>query len=395
MIQISFNSFLLEREVINMPYTNPEIIIDNDLNNAESSKHLTISVTAEMWADLMHHTHEEFSKMSGVVNDLAVDSTIGKINEGGSQNIELMADTDFTAKPQVVVKSGSTVTLDIGGKKATFGNGPKSVSVAGELVIEDSDGSGLITSNTPYDSNNSKGVIALADGGKVTMNSGDIEVAMEDPVNQGQFGITASNKDAQVEINGGKIRAGWYAISTNGTASVTGTKMTVNGGELISIADYAVYAPARDGVVVINGGVIRGAAGALCARGGSITINGGELSSLGNGDTGTWSDGTGGTGNAVLNLPANYAPVTVEINGGIFTAPEGTPVIVKGANATVVIKGGTFSSNVSEYVADGYECVMNSQNLYEVREASDDTVVGGDDVDPGQDDAPVEDPTNP
>jgi hypothetical protein len=37
---------------------------------------------------------------------------------------------------------------------------------------------------------------------------------------------------------------------------------------------------------------------------------------------------------------------------------------------------------------------MNSQNLYEVREASDENVTGGD-GDPGQDDAPVEDLTNP
>lgn len=380
-----------------MPYLNPEIIIDNDLNNAESSKNLVIKVTAEMWADLMHHTHQEFEAMSGVVNDLAVDSAIEKIGIGGDQDIKLMADTDFTKKSHITVKAGDTLSLDIAGREAIFDNGISGIEVSGELIIDDSTGSGTIITTSPYDSTHKDGIFRCAAGGRIVVDGGDIEVAFDDPVNEGQFAITATKANSSIEINGGKIRAGWYAIATNGNSNVTGTSMVVNDGELISIADYAIYAPATDGVVEINGGVIRGAAGAICANGGNITINGGQLSSLGNGDTGTWSDGTGGEGNSVIDLPAKYAAVTCTINGGIFTAPEGTPVIVKGNNATVVIKGGTFTSDVSEYVAEGFICIINSAGLYEVVEAlqDDDTVIDDGDGDPDGPEAPVEDDDEP
>lgn len=370
-----------------MPYLNPEIIIDNDLNNAESSRNLVIKVTAEMWQDLMHHTHQEFANMGGVVNELAVDSAIGKISDGQDQDIKLLADTDFTKKDQITVKQGQTVTLDAAGHQVTFDNGPKNVLVSGTLVIEDSNGEGIYTTQTPYDSTHTSAIFACAEGGQIIMNSGDIETAMADPVNEGQFAISCAKEGSSVEINGGKVRAGWYAVTSNG--NINGANITINGGELISISDYALYAPAKQGVVVINGGVIRGAAGAICANGGTVTINGGELSSLGNGDTGTWSDGTGGEGNSVIDLSAKYAAVTCTINGGIFLAPEGTPVITKGANATVVIKGGVFSSDVSEFLGEGYQCALNDDGLFEVVEESDDDVIDDSGDDPNHD-SPVE-----
>lgn len=219
------------------------------------------------------------------------------------------------------------ITLDLAGQTITAANGNSNdkgigsiqVKSGATLTLTDSGNGGKIVSNSAYDAAHGGGVIQVSQGSHFVMNDGTIDTAMEDPVNEGQFGVTVMGTGASVEINGGTIRAGWYAVSGNGSPGCGGTTITINSGELISTGDYAIYHP-QVGTLRINGGTISGAAGAVSMNGGSLEVNNGTLQYTGDGNTGDWGDGTGGDGNAVFSFGAEYNPVNVVLNNGRFIA---------------------------------------------------------------------------
>jgi len=269
------------------------------------------------------------------------------------ETVKLAGDIDATA--QLINVTGKNIELDLGGKTVTVnssGTAGLSVGDGGVLTI---DGTGTIATETPYDSTHGYGVITAKDGGTLNFNGGTISAVLDDPVNNGQFGIKAVGTSA-VNINGGEINTGWYGVSTHGTATNADTVITINGGKLNSASDYAVYIP--KGNLVVNDGEITGAAGAISCNGGNITINGGTIKCSGGGDTGEWSDGTSGQNNAAINLNGKYSPVTCTIHGGTFISSlSADPIIVAGTTkpVTVVIDGGKFSQKPDEsWIADGY-----------------------------------------
>ena len=113
-------------------------------------------------------------------------------------------------------------------------------------------------------------------------------------------------------MNGGKIEAGWYAVSGNGTNRTYDGDITINGGELVSVADYAIYNPQK-GTLAVNGGVVCGQAGGIALNAGDLVMSGGTVTSKGKGDTGDWGDGTGGLDNAAINVNAKYGDAAAKI----------------------------------------------------------------------------------
>lgn len=251
------------------------------------------------------------------------------------------------------------ITLDLAGQTITAANGNSNdkgigsiqVKSGATLTLTDSGNGGKIVSNSAYDAAHGGGVIQVSQGSHFVMNDGTIDTAMEDPVNEGQFGVTVMGTGASVEINGGTIRAGWYAVSGNGSQGCGGTTITINSGELISTGDYAIYHP-QVGTLRINGGTISGAAGAVSMNGGSLEVNNGTLQYTGDGNTGDWGDGTGGDGNAVFSFGAEYNPVNVVLNNGRFIAVPDDGSILNdkfrndhpGTVSGFVINGGYFKS---------------------------------------------------
>lgn len=251
------------------------------------------------------------------------------------------------------------ITLDLAGQTITAANGNSNdkgigsiqVKNGATLTLTDSGNGGKIVSNSAYDAAHGGGVIQVSQGSRFVMYGGTIDTAMEDPVNEGQFGVTVMETGASVEINGGTIRAGWYAVSGNGSPGCEGTAITINSGELISTGDYAIYHP-QEGTLQINGGTISGAAGAVSMNGGSLEVNNGTLQYTGDGNTGDWGDGTGGDGNAVFSFGAEYNPVNVVLNNGRFIAVPDDGSILNdnfgndhpGTVSGFVINGGYFKS---------------------------------------------------
>ena len=128
-----------------------------------------------------------------------------------------------------------------------------------------------------------------------------------------------------------------YFVGVQGAASSAVGKLTVNGGDFRTVKCsenenhtaifYALYAAGEVGEV-------------------ECYINGGDFSTVGrNAAVLIGNDNTGGDGG--INAQA-----TAYVTGGTFTAPDGVPAL-KGAAETgdPIITGGTFSSDVSEYVS--------------------------------------------
>ena len=294
------------------------------------------------------------------------------------KTVKLLADTDITSNGLTIAK-GKSITLDLSGhslKAANTNDG--NIKVCGKLTLTDSTdtakngtGRGKVYTETSYSyGSQDKVLIAAIDGGTFIMESGLIDAASftTDNANKGQFAVSVQNEnsDATVIINGGHIKAGWYAVAGNGQDSTFNGNITVNGGILESTADYAIYHP-HTGTTTINGGTVYGAAGGVSLNRGKLVVNGGTITSKGTGTTGDWGDGTGKQDAAAINVNAKYEETSVEIKGGTITAEKDAILLTNGKNGTIAVSGGTFSSKVlPEYCATGFVPKDNGDGTYGV-----------------------------
>ena len=289
------------------------------------------------------------------------------------QTIALITDTDIS-KSGLTIPGGKSLTLDLNGNNLKAANtNTGNIKVYGNLTIKDSATSadGKIYTETTYtNSTTGYGLInAIGEKASIILESGYIDAASftKNPSSEGQFGIGVDD-GGDFTMMGGKIEAGWYAVSGNGNNSTQHSVIKIQGGELISTADYAVYLP-QSGETTISGGTIYGAAGGISIQRGTLDISGDALiTSKGTGDTGDWGDGTGGQDSAALNIAAEYGDCTVSISGGKLTAEEEAVIIKANTSYTsnLSVTGGTFSSDVSEYVSDEYT-VVETENGFEVQ----------------------------
>ena len=293
--------------------------------------------------------------------------------------IVMTAATDIS-KTGLSIASDKDITLDLNGYEVKAANtGAGNIKVYGKLTLKDStdtsangEGQGKITTVTKtYIRNQADQPIIYAVNGDFVMQSGLIDTATGITNNSanGQFGVGVQNEtaNASVTIEGGKIKAGWYAVAGNGTLLNHDGNITVNGGILESTADYAIYHP-HTGTTTINGGTVYGAAGGVSLNCGKLVVNGGTITSKGTGTTGDWGDGTGKQDAAAINVNAKYETTSVEIKGGKITAEKDAILLTNGKDGTIAVSGGTFSSAVMpEYCADGFVPTKNPDGSYGVK----------------------------
>ena len=303
-----------------------------------------------------------------------ITATVAAIAEArDGETIELQ--DNISAEDTLIDVVGKDITLNLNGKTVTVGNANNNgilASDGGKITLKN----GKAVSNQAYDSSHSSTAITARDGGELVIGDNfQLEAVLsDDPVNKGQFGVGVFGQSKLTIEDGAKITAGWYGISTNGNYQQDdNTEIVVNGGEICSTVDFAIYHPAN-ATLTINGGFIHGGAGAISANAGRIIINGGILESSGEGDTGSWSDGTSGQTDAAINLNGKYNSVYCEINGGIIRTRGDAALIVAGTShpVTIIIKGGQFSSKPdSSWIAPGYVCSeeKNANGYYEVTRA--------------------------
>lgn len=278
---------------------------------------------------------------------------------------------DVTITEYLTLPADKTASLDLNGHTITASNGNGgSIIVYGKLTLKDSKGTGQIVANKNYSDGGltySGGLIEVnGEEASLTIESGTISAVRTTPVSNGQFGVTLVN-GGDFTMTGGKIEAGWYAVSGNGNYKTQNSVITIEGGELISTADYAIYLP-QSGTTTIKGGKVNGAAGGIAIRRGTLNVEGGEILSTDEGDTGEWSDGTGGLGNAALVIGNNYGDCVINISGGTISSAKNAALIEKVSTSTtytntITVSGGTFSdpSVATNYLAQNADVkvVMN------------------------------------
>ncbi|MFR7598352.1 MAG: hypothetical protein ACLUV4_00795 [Prevotella sp.] len=294
------------------------------------------------------------------------------------QTVKVINDVDMTTDGNLTVKVGKDIVLDMNGHSIKGANADyKNILVWGKLTLKDSkeNSTGKIYAETPYQYGvYDKPLVYVGSKGEFVMESGHIySVIPEKTANNGQFGIGAYD-NSKVTINGGTVESGWYAIAGNGSGVQT-TTITINGGTLVSTADYAIYHPQFGTLTIYDGAVVYGAAGAIAMKRGNLVVNGGTMTSKGIGDTGNWGDGTGNLGKAALNFCAPYGDVAATIKGGTITA-EGDAVLIdakptEGKEVSLAISGGTFSSDVSKYCAAGFTATPNADGTYGITKVGD------------------------
>lgn len=351
---------------------------NDKMQTADTNKNTTVTVggvevfvpkaTASAAAQIGETTYETLAEAIAAANN--------------GETVTLLTNLDLSATGLTIAKD-KAVTLDLNGKTLKVANtNSGNIKVVGKLTLEDSTdtdkngtGTGKVWTETPYVYNSQdKVLVAAIDGGTFIMESGLIDAASftADNTNEGQFAVSVQNEnaDATVIINGGCIKAGWYAIAGNGQDTKYNGNITVNGGILESTADYAIYHP-HSGTTTINGGVVFGAAGGVSLNRGKLIVNNGIITSKGTGTTGDWGDGTGNQNAAAINVNAQYGLASVEIKGGKITAEKDAILLTNGKDGTISVSGGTFSSEVpAEYCAEGYTPVKNADGTYGVVEAA-------------------------
>lgn len=283
----------------------------------------------------------DFTVVDATVNDLK-----RVFANGGSY--QLAADASIEGQ-SLNVPAGKAATLDLNGHTLTADNSVTGrIMVYGTFTLKDSsaDKAGKIVASKDYAYGTyDGGIIEIAgEQASMTMESGNIHTARpSNPTDNGQYGIVLS-AGGDFTMTGGKIEAGWYAVSGNGNNSTQNSIIQIKGGELISTADYALYLP-QSGTTTISGGTVYGAAGGVTIQRGTLNVEGNALiTSKGTGSTGNWGDGTGKLGCAAINANARYGDCTINIKGGTLTA-ESEALISEGNKhtATINVAGGTFS----------------------------------------------------
>lgn len=339
------------------------------IEKSSDNQATTVTVYKEDGAEIPSSLGEEF-----VVMDAAVADMQKVFAEGGTYT--LPQDMNIVGVEMMVPK-GKEVTLDLNGKTLEAANDGL-IRVEGSFILQDNAGNGVIKATKDYVYQVYSTGIIYVDGedAKMTMKSGNIYAVRDNPANNGQFGIGLW-RGADLTIEGGKIEAGWYAVSGNGQNTTQNSVINITGGELISAADYAVYLP-QAGTTTISGGTIKGACGAIGMRSGTLNINDqAKLIGEGTGDSGQWGDGT--MGYAVINIGTGnqntYGDCTVNITGGTFIAEGKSVGIAKredGAkhNITVSVTGGTFSDlSAIGFIAENADVNIELNKDIEIQKA--------------------------
>lgn len=299
----------------------------------------------------------EYATLKAAVYDATAGQTV----------VTLINDVDLTTDDELEVGKLQNIVLDMNGHSIKGANADyKNICVSGKLTLMDSkeNSTGKIYAETPYqDGVYDKPLVEVNNDGVFVMESGHINSV---PASNRQF-VIGAYYNSTVIINGGTIESGGYAINGSND-EYHNTTITINGGTLVSTADYAISHPQSGTLTINSGAVVYGAGGAIDMKRGNLVVTGGIMTSKGN--TGNWGEGTGDPDKAALNFCAPYGNVTATIMGGTITA-AGDAVLtddqpIADRTATLAIKGGKYSSDVSKYCSSGYTATPNADGTYSV-----------------------------
>ena len=301
--------------------------------------------------------------LTGALNEQGINVLDTIKVDGGSLTVK-----DSTAG-QPVVDAGMNVTYQSGAVKniaPTVKPYTQAISVVngGKLVLEN---------GTIY-SEDSDGIYVSGEGSSLTMNGGYVYS------NDNGYGI-GGNVKATLNIHGGVVVADDNAaVGGNGSLGQGDTTFNITGGTMIGhMSDTArangyiacgVYHP-QAGTLNISGGTIYADRGVgVEMRGGTLNMTGGSVIATGN-DSGKVGDSKVAANCYGIQIDGDsnyydYGNCKVNISGNTFVKSDnGVPCVIvtpEDGQKKMTITGGLFSSDPSDYCAEGMTGVTNTDS---------------------------------
>ena len=242
---------------------------------------------------------------------------------------------------QIVIPEGKKITLDLNGH--TISNSRTAVLNNGNLTICDSSEkkSGVIKSTGNVG-------IGVGDNSYTTIEYANIQSQEGAVITSYSTGATIIIEDGVFSAADNSVVAG-NGSKRDGNANV----ITINGGTFIGNIQSSgfiacgIYAPWKD-IITVNGGnfTVNNGIG-IVARAGQVTVNGGTFTCTGS--------AKGGVGDKKFDMDAAQC-VYFDASNPAYPAYNSETDYIK-------LQGGTFSSDVSAYVAEGY--VQNKNGTVE------------------------------
>ena len=312
------------------------------------------------------------------------------INAATAENNTITLTDNVVLSGSVIInKSGVNLVIDLGGKKISGSS--QLFDIYSPVTFKNG------TIDVTYNGSGSICVMWLNGGAKLALeNDVTVNAAKSAGATGSVFAVGLYNDcdEAELTING-KI-TGDNGATINGTITTNTNKVTVNG--TIDVAGHALYLAGNGTTNINNGACVKGDAG-IEIRAGVLNINGGTVES-----TGAYSvpsaNGNGTTASGAALIVAEHTTnqgITVNVNSGnIKAASAGKAIAVSDPQSTggndvklnvaggnvvggiqveesietakpVAVTGGTFSSDVSDFV-DNAPVASNNGTYYVGRE---------------------------
>ena len=322
--------------------------------------------------------------------DEALTAALSAGSNGGTANIQLLADIEGTADAGLQIPAGVTVIIDLNGHALVGKNASSFVVNYGNLTINDStaaEGSHGVGAGRIYTTD------IDAQGRHAVVNYGTLVI------NGGIFGDKNTDKtDANDVQRGNAVRN--YGVATINGGAFTCCDNYTNSGYAYAIANGSASYP--DATMTINYATVYGSInGLIAADGGTLTVKDGSYT-LGDGtETNLWRV-VYTSGNGVVNIEGGryarnvnntygFFGGTVSISGGNFTESDNNGInidfgtvdisggefngtITTGNSTDLAIVGGTFSSDVSTYVSKSAAISTEGDKTVVTPNKSDDAV---------------------
>ena len=299
------------------------------------------------------------------------DPNVYQYAQSGTVNVALAK--DYTGN--VTIPAGVASTLDLNGKTiqhsgtAVLNNGTLTVKATNGGTIKSTENAGIGVGNnskTIIDSGTIEGVegaviTGYAVNADITINDGQYS-ASDNAVIAGNGNLTNRN------VEGNPSRDGFNTITINGGTFTGGIKTQ-------GYVACGIYSPWKD-VINVNGGTFNITNGAgIVARAGNVTISGGTFNTTGNatgkvGDSRVVVPCSTLVFDAAAGYPAMSGQSVIFVKGGTFSSENTGSICVLPADGSaakrVVLAGGTFSSDPTNFLANGYSYCKDSDGNFVV-----------------------------
>lgn len=319
--------------------------------------------------------------------------TIEQLNAGLQNGAVMQLQNDLQLDTPVVMTDGAKAVLDLNGHTITAPDGESAVKLSNGANLTLSNGNVVSTSTTAdaihvsgssltlnqvkVDSQNEDGIYIIDENGvensRIRIFGGEIKAKKCAVFLRGN-GAQSSGR-SQVFIENSVLESGYIAVTGNGNSTCWGTEVQIYKSTVTGLY-AAVYQPQGDSLTRVVESTLSGITG-IVVKGGDLQV----VDSIVNG-TGDRQDpklensGFTDTGDAIYIDCSYQQPINVSVFGNCtITSTNSLAVQVfepYGTFASVTLTGGKFSTDVSQFVPEGYVYDPVNQVVTQVQEGTGD-----------------------